>query len=192
MCCTKASSDNALECCVTLRWAALTPTEENYAQIEKELLAIVVFACEKFDAFIYGSDSVRIQTDHKHLESIFQKELCVALKRLQTMLSRFLKYDLNVTYLKGEFMLFADTLSQAHLPEVNASVFVQESEEVDHIANLPVSDVRWQQVTHASANDPVLKQLRGVIEVGWPGGKSDVSECLRPYFDLREVTMLVV
>ena len=41
---------------------ALTPTEENYAQIEKELWA-KVFACEKFDAYIYGRDSVRVQTD---------------------------------------------------------------------------------------------------------------------------------
>ena len=75
---------------------ALTPTEENYAQIEKELLAIV-FACEKFDAYIYGRDSVRVQTDHKPLESIFRKELCVAPKRLQRMLLRLQKYDLDVT-----------------------------------------------------------------------------------------------
>ena len=66
---------------------ALTPTEENYAQIEKELLAIV-FACEKFDAYIYGRDSVHVQTDHKPLEFIFRKELCVAPKRLQRMLLR--------------------------------------------------------------------------------------------------------
>ena len=66
---------------------ALTPTEENYAQIERELLAIV-FACEKFDAYIYGRDSVRLQTDHKALESIFRKEPCVAPKRLQRMLLR--------------------------------------------------------------------------------------------------------
>ena len=59
-------------------------------------------------------------------------------------------------------------------------------EEVDHRANLPLSDARWQQVTHASANDPVLKQLRDVIQDGWPERKSDVSECLRPYFDLRD------
>ena len=65
-------------------------------------------------------------------------------------------------------MLIADTLSRAHLPDVNASVFVRELEEVDHRANLPVSYTRWQQVTHASANDPVLKQLRGVIQNGWP------------------------
>ena len=164
---------------------ALTPTEENYAQIEKELLAIV-FACEKFDAYIYGRDSVRVQTDHKPLESIFRKELCVAPKRLQRMLLRLQKYDLDVTYLKGELMLIADTLSRAHLPEVNASVSVRELEEVDHRVNLPLSDARWQQVTHASANDPVLKQLRDVIQDGWPERKSDVSECLRPYFDLRD------
>ena len=164
---------------------ALTPTEENYAQIEKELLAIV-FACEKFDAYIYGRDSVRVQKDHKPLESIFRKELCVAPKRLQRMLLRLQKYDLDVTYLKGELMLIADALSRAHLPEVNASVSVRELEEVDHRVNLPLSDARWQQVTHASANDPVLKQLRDVIQDGWPERKSDVSECLRPYFDLRD------
>ena len=164
---------------------ALTPTEENYAQIETDLL-VIVFACEKFDAYIYGRDSVRVQTDHKPLESIFRKELCVAPKRLQRMILRLQKYDFDVTYLKGELMLIADTLSQAHLPEVNASVSVRELEEVDHRANLPLSDTRWQQVTHASADDPVLKQLRGVIQDGWPERKSDVSECLRPYFDLRD------
>ena len=45
--------------------------EVNYAQIEKELL-VIVFVCEKFDAYIYGCDCVRVQTDHKPLESIFQ------------------------------------------------------------------------------------------------------------------------
>ena len=148
---------------------ALSPTEENYAQIEKELLAIV-FPCENFDAYIYGRGSVRVQTDHKPLESIFPKELCVAPKRLQRMLLRLQKYYFDVTYLKGELVLIADTLSRAHLPEVNASVnaslFVRELKEVDHRANLPLSDARWQQVTHAYANDSVLKQLRGVIQDG--------------------------
>jgi len=77
---------------------ALTPMKENYAQIEKELLAIV-FACEKFDAYIYGRDSVHVQTDHKPPESISWKEVCVAPKRLQRMLLRLQKYVLDVTYL---------------------------------------------------------------------------------------------
>ena len=40
---------------------ALTATERNYAQIEKELLAIV-FAAEKFDKYIYARN-VQVQSD---------------------------------------------------------------------------------------------------------------------------------
>ena len=64
--------------------------------------------------------------------------------------------------------------------------FFRELEEVDHRANLPVSDERWQQLTHVSADDSVLKQLGTVIQCGWPERKSDVPMCLRPYFDLRD------
>ena len=83
-------------------------------------------------------------------------------------------------------MLVADTSSRAYLPEVNPCIFVRDLEEVDHRANLPVSDERWQQLTHVSADDPVLKQLRTVIQCGWPERKSDVPMCLRPYFDLGD------
>ena len=83
-------------------------------------------------------------------------------------------------------MLVADTLSCTYLSEVNSCIFFRELEEVDHRANLPVSDERWQQLTHVSADDPVLKQLRTVIQCGWPERKSDVPMCLRPYFDQRD------
>ena len=159
--------------------------EVNYAQIEKELL-VIVFVCEKFDAYIYGCDCVRVQTDHKPLESIFRKELCTAPKRLQRTLLRLQKHSLDVTYLKGEKILVADTLSRAYLPEVNSRNFVRELEEVDHRANLPLSDERWQQLTHVWADDPVLKQLRTVIQCAWPERKFDVAMCLRPYFNLRD------
>ena len=45
---------------------ALTPAKTNYAQIEKELLAIV-YACDHFDAYIHGRDAVHVKTDHKPL-----------------------------------------------------------------------------------------------------------------------------
>ena len=75
--------------------------------------------------------------------------------------------------------------SQRGLKSIPVSCF-RVLEEVDHRANLPVSDERWQQLTHVLADDPVLKQLHTVIQCGWPERKSDVPMCLRPYFDLRE------
>ena len=54
-------------CPVAYSSRVMTPTEQNYAQIEKELLAIV-FACEKFDQYIFGRSDVVVQSDHKPLE----------------------------------------------------------------------------------------------------------------------------
>ena len=75
-------------------------------------------------------------------------------------------------------MLVADNLGCTDLPQVNSCIFFREREEVDHRANLPVSDEHWQQLTHVSADDPVLKHLHTVIQCGWPERKSDVPMCL--------------
>ena len=75
------------------------------------------------------------------------------------MLLRLQKYSLQVTYKKVQDMFLADTPTRAFLPEVNTCEFAKELEEVDHRASLPVSQERWQQIRHASANDPVLQQL---------------------------------
>ena len=50
----------------------LTATQEAYAQIEKEALALV-FGCERFHQYLYGRDFVA-ETDHKPLE-IMMKNL---------------------------------------------------------------------------------------------------------------------
>ncbi|CAB4044276.1 Hypothetical predicted protein [Paramuricea clavata] len=58
----------------------LTPTERGYAQIEKGCLAIV-FSCDRFNQYIYGRESVDVQSDHKPLEATFVKPLTAAPKR---------------------------------------------------------------------------------------------------------------
>ena len=110
---------------------ALTDTETRYAQIEKELLAIV-FACDRFDAYIYGRNVVHVESDHQPLELIMRKSLGDAPKRLQRMLLQLQKYSLNVHYKKGTQMHLADTLSRAYIPEVSACTEVQELEEINH------------------------------------------------------------
>ena len=191
---SRRRSDHPVQCVIIRSWRsidaerptrALTPPKTRYAQIEKELLAIV-FACERFEAYIYGHDRVSIESDHKPLEMIVLKPLSSAPKRLQRMLLRLQKYTLDDKYQEGEHMYLADTLGRAYIPEVNVCDFVHELEALDHRESLPVSQERWQQLNHASENDNVCQQLRATIPNGWPENKSEVPEWVLLYYDSRD------
>lgn len=51
---------------------ALTDTEKQYANIECEMLAVVV-ACEKFHSYVFGKKFI-VESDHKPLEMIHLEE----------------------------------------------------------------------------------------------------------------------
>jgi len=108
---------------------ALTDAETRYAQIEKELLAIV-FACEKFNIYIYGRVT-HVQSDHKPLEAIFKKPISATTPRLQRMLLRLLKYQLRIEYTPGSHMYIADTLSRAYLPASATEIDQEISDDVN-------------------------------------------------------------
>lgn len=99
---------------------ALTPTEQNYAQIEKECLSIV-FACQRFHHYLHGRDMITAETDHKPLIPIFSKPLLNAPKRLQSMLLALQSYNLQVTYKPGPKMFVSDTLSRDVAPHSQPS-----------------------------------------------------------------------
>ena len=164
---------------------ALTPTESQYAQIEKELLAIV-FACDHFEAYIYGRDEIHVKTDHKPLESIMRKPLNNAPTRLQRMLLKLQKHNLSVTYRKGTTIVLADTLSRAYLSDDDICEFLTNLETVDHTSSLMVRKDRLQQIKHATKDDPVLLQLKQMIQSGWPNDKKKVPPSIRAYYDFRD------
>ena len=99
-------------CCKTenqLCMQAGSLRETNYAQIEKELLAIVL-GVQRFHQHTYGRKVV-VDADHKPLETIFGKSLATAPRRLQKMFMRLQSYNLDIRYKKGSEMYLADTLS---------------------------------------------------------------------------------
>jgi hypothetical protein len=89
---------------------ALTPAESRYANIERELLALV-HGIEKFHTYIYGKPVI-IQSDHKPLEQIQKKAIGQAPPRLQRMLLRLQPYDTEIHYKRGKDMVYADFLSR--------------------------------------------------------------------------------
>ena len=90
-------------------------TQQNYAQIEKEMLA-TVFGCQKFD-YIYGLPQVTIETDHEPLETILEKPLHTAPARLQRMIMSIQKYPIIISVTCRPELLIADNLSRAPLPD---------------------------------------------------------------------------
>ena len=161
---------------------ALTDPETRYAQIEKEMLA-VVFALQKFDQYVYGRP-VTVQSDHKPLAAISNKPLRSAPKRLQGMLSKVQKYDIVIVYKPGPEMYLADTLSRAFLPTTENTQ--GEFERVNAVKLLPMTDERLEEMRKSTRDDAVLQQLKEVIQTGWPEVKEELPAVLAPYFSFRD------
>ncbi|MCG7868790.1 MAG: hypothetical protein JAY74_20765, partial [Candidatus Thiodiazotropha taylori] len=96
---------------------SLTKTEQGYAQIEKELLAIL-FGCKRFHQYTYGR-SIRVHTDHKPIVSIMKKPLSAASPRLQRMLLQLQSYNLDVHYVRGTDIPVSDFLSRHSLTDTH-------------------------------------------------------------------------
>ena len=141
---------------------SLTDTETRYAQIEKEMLAIV-FSLERFNQYTFGRH-VHIESDHKPLEMILQKPLARAPRRLQLMMMRLQKYDFTVHYERGENMHLADMLSRAYLPYNGKEV--DDFESVNMVRYLPISDQRLDELRAETRKDQCLRELSGTILVG--------------------------
>ena len=87
---------------------SLTDTETRYANIERELLAIV-FACQWFKRYVLGRPFT-VESNHKPMEMIHQKSLTSAPPRLQWMLLQLQQYNVTIRYRPGKEMLLANAL----------------------------------------------------------------------------------
>lgn len=163
---------------------SLTETEQNYAQIEKEMLAMV-FAVQKYHNFVYGKKFL-IQTDHKPLTNIVTKPLCNISTRLQRMLLKLLKYQYDVEYIKGSEMYLADTLSRAYIKDDVTDD--PEMLNVIHVItkSLPLSERRVSQFVRETQKDSEMTKAIEYCKKGWPGSRSNMSFDLKQYYKVRE------
>ena len=77
----------------------LTPTEQNYSQLEWECLAIV-HACEKFTVYILGGH-FEIITDHKPLVHLFTNAQLRMPLQIERWSLRLHEFDFTISHIKG-------------------------------------------------------------------------------------------
>ncbi len=199
------ASKNGLGCCLLQQGQpaafasrALTRTEQNYAQIEKECLSIV-FACQRFHHYLYGRETITAETDHKPLVTIFKKSLLSAPKHLQSMMLQLQNYNLNVVYKPGPEMYISDTLSRAALNKqvpnepglLQHAVSTVDSSEavfsfIDQALHLNVTDASLLKIVNETKADVALQELAKIVLTGWPERKEDVSLSVREYWPFRD------
>ena len=157
---------------------SLTPTETNYANIEREMLS-VVFGLEHFHCFIYGKPVV-VHSDHKPLQYISVKQLSQAPPRLQRMLLRIQQYEIEIKYRPGKEMTYADYLSRVS-PTQRPAIPLEHT-----IHMIQISDSQLERVKYATQSDPELSALKEQVVQGWPSDAKSVPKMIRSYWSLRD------
>ena len=138
---------------------SLTSAEENYCQLEKEILSIV-FACSKFHEFIYGKQ-FDIYNNHLPLKSIFNKTVLKVPPTVQRFLLQLRCYDFTMNYIKGSPLTITDTLSRAPLKHKKSEIDNAETSSYIHLieSNYLISDFRLQQFKDETKLDETLQTL---------------------------------
>ena len=127
---------------------SLMDTETRYANIERELLAII-FACQHFSTYLLGRSFIA-ESDYKPLEMIAMKNLVNVPPHLQRRLLELQRYDVTIKYRPGREMQLADALSCC---PARASQEIKLDMRVDYIAFMKP----WiEKLKDSMQRDPIL------------------------------------
>ena len=164
---------------------SLTETEQRYAVIEKEALA-VTWACEQFSEYVTGLQFT-VETDHKPLVPLLNSiDLSKMPARILRFRLRLMRFSPEVRYVPGKQQLTADALSRAPVgtPELQDKELVSEVETfAKHgVQIIPASENKLAEIRQMQKEDEVLAQVRSYCQDGWPDYMPHVP-MIRPYWE---------
>ncbi|XP_046557148.1 uncharacterized protein K02A2.6-like [Haliotis rubra] len=168
---------------------AMTNSQRNYAQIEKEMLSIL-FGCEKFHYYLFGRN-FKVRTDHKPLEVVFKKPLHAIPLRLQCMRMRLQIYDADVEFTPGKDVLVADMLSRYFIESLSNKDDLSLDEDIQsyvHMvtSSLPVSDKTMEEIRKESSEDSQHLMPMKIIMNGWPQNMHDCPSSIKEFWNFRD------
>ena len=174
--------DNGEQRPVAYASRSMSPTEQRYAQIEKEALAIT-WACDRFADYLVGLE-FHVETDHKPLVPLLgAKRLDELPLRVQRFRMRMLRYHFTISHVQGKNLVVADTLSRA--PEPGRSVQDSLETEVEAyvdatFSSIPATERRMEEIRQHQEEDPIIRQLKVYCQNGWPE-RGATPGVLKPY-----------
>jgi len=160
--------------------SALSETQKRYAQIERELLAIV-FGLEHFKYFITGL-KINVETDHRPLLGLFKKDISDLSPRLQKLMLRTLGYDFTLQYVPGKELYVADCLSRSPLPSPNVATQDIDCAQNRVFAMVEINPEKEKIIMQDTKDDEELEAVRRHIQNGWPNHKRNVRKNATRYW----------
>ena len=166
---------------------SLTTTEQRYAQIEKESLALT-WACERFADYLVGL-TFHINTDHKPLVPLFSTRSLDDLPiRVQRFRMRMMRFKYTISHVPGKQLLIADMLSRAPTepPSTNDLQFEAHTQAFVNtvLQAIPATEQRLAQIKEAQSQDRVCIQVKQYCQTQWPN-RTSLSKELFPYYLVR-------
>ncbi|KAL7865994.1 hypothetical protein SRHO_G00112410 [Serrasalmus rhombeus] len=153
---------------------SLTPTEQRYAQVEKEALGLT-WACERFRNFLIGKH-FQLETDHKPLLSLLGSQALDALPpRIQRFRMRLMRYSYSISHVSGKCLWTADTLTRAPLKRgvtpADKELFEDTNIYIDMVMeNLPASTAYLEELKDQLQRDSVCARVMQLCTESWPVG----------------------
>ncbi|XP_055309417.1 uncharacterized protein K02A2.6-like [Sitodiplosis mosellana] len=154
---------------------SLTEPELNYAQTEKEALALV-WAVERFTYYLYGRE-FELVTDHKALETLFapRSKPCA---RIERWVMRLMSYKFKVIYKLGKTNI-ADPLSRL-LKQMNIPSDSDDTEQYIRwiVAYAEPKAIKLGEISEASTKDSEIQAVKHALYEGeWP----DSASAFKPF-----------
>ncbi|GFU21599.1 transposon Tf2-12 polyprotein, partial [Nephila pilipes] len=162
---------------------SLTQTQQRYAQIEKELMA-VIYGLEHFNYYTYGR-IVTVQTDHKPILGLSKKPYDTISPRLQRMLLRLNKYNIQLEYVPGKNLVIADALSRAQSTTDKFDEVLGQEATVRINLLTQASPTKWEEIAKMTTDDPEMQDVLFHINNGWPE-KRKTKIAAQPYWHCKE------
>ena len=165
----------------------LQDAETRYAMVELEALAIQ-WAIKKCHVFLAGLPHFSVITDHKSLESLFNKYNLDAIDnpRVQNYRMKLLNYSFKVVWRKGKEHSIPDALSRAPVsdpePEDKAGT-IQVGAIVAHSVRRVCEDLLIQNLEAQAREDEDYKKLITAVIHGRFDGESDYVRRFVPIQD---------